>query len=303
MDTDIETVNVIPFEEAKKKAIQLFQLLDVSETTRKDYASRIGLFISHVGQEGFNRNSYLNFKRYLETRADYTVATKNKYLATAKVFLKELNRLGTLPADITQNIKLFNQNKKHKREGLNEKEILALVDKIREMPATPKSTRLRALFCLLAFQGLRQVEITRLDVSDLNLPSMVAYVRGKGSDDKEPVYLAPETIKAIREYVRANKVGSGALFKSLGNRKSERLNSMTIKREFKKLFTSIGIDKTTHGFRHFYITTLLKSLDVRDVRKFSRHHSLEMLIVYDDEMDIRHKSVDVFKCFENLRVM
>jgi len=111
MDTDIETVNVIPFEEAKKKAIQLFQLLDVSETTRKDYASRIGLFISHVGQEGFNRNSYLNFKRYLETRADYTVATKNKYLATAKVFLKELNRLGTLPADITQNIKLFNQNK------------------------------------------------------------------------------------------------------------------------------------------------------------------------------------------------
>lgn len=302
MNTNIETRDIISLEEAKKKAVQLFELLDVSDTTRKDYASRIGLFLSHVGQEGFSRNSYLNFKRYLEARADYTVATKNKYLATAKVFLKELNRLGTIPADITQNIKLFNQNKKHKREGLNEKEILALVDKIREMPATPKTTRLRALFCLLAFQGLRQIEITRLDVADLNLPSAVAYIRGKGSDDKEPIYLAPETIKALREYVRANKVGSGALFKSLGNRKSERLSSMTIKREFKKLFASMSIDKTTHGFRHFYITTLLKSLDVRDVRKFSRHHSLEMLIVYDDEMDIRHKTVDVFKCFEGLRV-
>ena len=77
---------------------------------------------------------------------------------------------------------------------------------------------------------------------------------------------------------------------------------MTIKREFKVIFNEVGVEKTTHGFRHYYITTLLKSLDVRDVRKFSRHSSLEMLIVYDDEIDIKHKTADVFRCFEGLKV-
>lgn len=293
---------LINISEPKAKAEQVFNSLDVSETTRKDYSSRIGLFLRFVGDGGLNRNSYLGFKRYLETRTDLTAATKNKYLATAKVFLRELNRLGVVPADITQNIKLFSQSKKHKRDGLSDKNILAIVVKIRTLPNTPRNTRLRALFCLLAFQGLRQIEIIRLDVGDIDLTSNVAFVRGKGSDDKELIHLAPETTKAIRDYIRFNKVGSGALFKSLGNRKSERLSSMTIKREFKEIFDEIGIEKTTHGFRHYYITTLLKSLDVRDVRKFSRHHSLEMLIVYDDELDIKHKTADVFRCFEGLNV-
>lgn len=297
-----QTKELISVSEPRAKAEQVFNSLDVSETTRKDYASRIGLFLRQVEKDGFNRNSYLGYKRYLEARTDFTVSTKNKYLATAKVFLRELNRLGAVPADITQNIKLFSQSKKHKREGLSDKDILAVVAKIRTLPDTPRNTRLRALFCLLAFQGLRQIEIIRLDVADVDLTNKVALVRGKGSDDKEPVHLAPETAKAIRDYIRFNKVGSGALFKSLGNRRSERLSSMTIKREFKGIFAEVGVEKTTHGFRHYYITTLLKSLDVRDVRKFSRHSSLEMLIVYDDEVDIKHKANDVFKCFEGLKV-
>lgn len=299
MTQEKELISVI---EPRAKAEQVFNSLDVSETTRKDYASRIGLFLRLVEKDGFNRNSYLGFKRYLEARTDFTVATKNKYLATAKVFLRELNRLGAVPADITQNIKLFSQSKKHKRDGLSDKDILAVVAKIRTLPDTPRNTRLRALFCLLAFQGLRQIEIIRLDVGDVDFTNKVAFVRGKGSDDKELVHLAPETTKAIRDYIRFNKVGSGALFKSLGNRRSERLSSMTIKREFKGIFNELGVEKTTHGFRHYYITTLLKSLDVRDVRKFSRHRSLEMLIVYDDEVDIKHKADDVFKCFEGLKV-
>ena len=91
--------------DAKNQADKVFDLLDVSETTRADYKYRIGLFLDYVAGKGFNRNSFLEFKRDLAERTDLAVATKNKYLATAKIFLKELNRLGKLPADITQNIK------------------------------------------------------------------------------------------------------------------------------------------------------------------------------------------------------
>lgn len=294
---------LIELTDIKSRADLIFNGLDVSETTRKDYSARVGFFISYVQEKGLDRNTYLSFKKCLESKTEYTVSTKNKYLATARVFLKELNRLGFLPVDITQNVKLFSQSKKHKREGFTEDEIMELVTKIETLPDTPHKARLRALLSLLAFQGLRQIEIIRLDVNDVDLVRKVIFVKGKGSDDKEIVYITPQTVNALREYMRVNKVGSGALFKSLGNRKSERITTMTIKRVFKTLCEEITTEKSVHGFRHFYITALLKKLDVRDVRKFSRHSSLEMLIVYDDEIDVRKKTVDVFQVFERFNVI
>ncbi len=293
---------IIEIDEIKKRAEQIFNGLDCSEGTRKDYASRIGLFISYAKEQGLNRNTYLSFKRNLESKSEYTVSTKNKYLATARVFLKELNRLGFLPVDITQNVKLFSQSKKHRKEGFTEEEIMELLAKLEDLPDTPNKARLRVLFSLLAFQGLRQIEIIRLDVNDIDLVRKVAFIRAKGADDKELVYLAPQTVNALREYMKINRVGSGALFKSMGNRKSERISTMTIKRQLGSLCKETEIEKSVHGFRHFYITALLKKLDVRDVRKFSRHSSLEMLIVYDDEIDIKRKTVDVFQVFEKFNV-
>ncbi|KKS12532.1 MAG: putative integrase [Candidatus Daviesbacteria bacterium GW2011_GWB1_41_5] len=276
----------------------IFDGLDVSETTRKEYLSRVRLFLSYVGSRGFNQHSYLHFKRYLEGRSDYSVSTKNKYLTTARVFLRELQRRGKLPFDVTYNVKHFRQSKRHKREGLTDREVQLLGIKLKFLPDTPRNSRLRALFSLLAFQGLRQIEIVRLDVADINLEKGVAFVCGKGEDDKEPIYLTPATTKTLKEYMKMHKLVDGTLFRSMGNRKKERLSTMTIKREMGELFYELGIKKTVHGFRHFYVTELLKSMDVRDVRKFSRHRSMEMLIVYDDEVSIKQKAQHVFQAME-----
>jgi len=287
----------------KARTEEIFDSLDVSEATRADYKYRIGLFLNFVSQNGINYNSYLEFKRNLAQRTDFSVATKNKYLATAKIFLRELNRQGLLPVDITQNIKTFNQSKKHKRDGLTHKEIENLVEKLKQLDNSPRNTRIKALFSLLAFQGLRQIEIIRLDVKDLDLVNATAFIQGKGQDDKELIHLHRETIKTLKIYLKMNKIADGALFKSLGNRKSYRITTMTVKRDLQAVLKPLGIEKTTHGFRHFYITTLLKKFDVRDVRKFSRHKNLEMLIVYDDETDIKYKTAEVFECFNDLKVI
>jgi len=195
----------------RDNAERVFDLLDVTEATRSDYKARIGMFLGFIGERNFNRNSYLDFKRHLSARTDLTVSTKNKYLASTRVFLKELNRQGMLPADITQNIKGFSQNKKHKKDGLNNEEIALLVEKMSLLTNTPRSTRLKAIFSLLTLQGLRQVEIIRLDVSDIDLVSKKAFIQGKGRDDKEPIDLHPKTAKALKEYLKANKIKSGAL--------------------------------------------------------------------------------------------
>ena len=269
------------------KAERVFDLLDVSETTRGDYKYRIGLFLDFVKNKGLNRNSFLEFKRYLGERTDYTIATKNKYLATAKIFLKELNRQGVLPADITQNIKTFSQNKKHKRDGLNDEEISKLTAMLKELVKTQQNTRLKAVISLLALQGLRQIEITRLDVRDIDFVSKTAFVKGKGQDDKEPISLHPGTIKHLREYLKINQIKDGALFTSQSNNhKNKRLTTRALRQLVKKTLNDLGIEKTIHGFRHFFTTTLIKTYkgDLLEVAQYTRHKSLEMLQVYNDNI-------------------
>ena len=273
--------------EIKEKADKVFDLLDVMEGTRADYKYRIGLFLDFVGQKGFNRNIFLEYKRYLAERTDIGISTKNKYLITAKVFLRELNRQGVISADITQNIKVFGQNKKHKKEGINDAEIFLLTENMRSLLQTSQNLRLKAILSLLTLQGLREIEIVRLDVKDVDLANRVAFIQGKGQDDKEPVSLHPETIKVLREYMKANKVADGALFTSQSNNSiNKRLTTRGLRGIVKEILKQLAIDKHVHGFRHYFTTKLIKTYkgDLLEVARYTRHSGLEMLQVYNDSV-------------------
>lgn len=288
--------NLDPAAFAKKT----FDSIDARETTRRDYQYRIGLFLDFA-KKGFNRDTFLNFKRYLETRTDFTVATKNKYLVSARIFLKELNRQGLLPADITQNVKSFSQGKKHKRDGLNDQEIALLSEKVSLMEDTPRNTRIKAVLSLLALQGLRQIEISRLDVSDIDLVDKKAFVQGKGRDDKEPIDLHPETVKALKSYLKTNKIGSGPLFQSNSNNsKNGRLTTRGVRLIVKQILNSLGIEKCVHSFRHYFTTSLIKSYkgDLLEVAAYTRHRGLEMLQVYNDRIK---KDADLPRYYETFK--
>jgi integrase len=300
----IENGQALSVENTRGKASKVFDLLDVSKATSKDYKYRIGLFLDFTSERGLNRNSFLEFKRALAERTDLAVATKNKYLTTAKIFLKEANRQGFLPADITQNIKTFSQSKKHKRDGLNDEEIGKLTEAMRGLPETPTNTRLKAILSLLVFQGLRQVEVIRLDVKDIDFIGKTAFIQGKGRDDKEPIYLHPETIKAIQGYLKGNKIANGALFTSQSNNnKNKRLTTRAIRDIVKKTLNALGIEKTTHGFRHYFTTTLIKIYkgDLLEVAQYTRHKSLEMLQVYNDNINRKADLPRYYQAFSGVK--
>lgn len=81
---------------------------------------------------------------------------------------------------------------------------------------------------------------------------------GKGRDDKEPIFLHPQTVKALREYLRRSKVKHGALFTSLwGQAKGKRLTTRGLRQIVSDVLYEIGIEKTVHGFRHYFTTTLV----------------------------------------------
>jgi hypothetical protein len=82
--TELASISVLD------RAASIFDGLDVAEATRADHKWRIGAFLRFMDGQSLTPDSYLHFKRYLATRNDLSISTKNKYLSTARVALKEL---------------------------------------------------------------------------------------------------------------------------------------------------------------------------------------------------------------------
>lgn len=268
-------------------SIAIFDQLDVSESTRANYKARIGLFLRELERTGLHHGLFLEYKKALAVRNDYSISTKNAYLTAARVFLRELHRRGLIAVDLTANVKSFQQSKKHKRNGVDDEEVALLVDWLKHLESTPANLRLKAIFSLLALQGLRQIEVVRLDVADLELERLTAHIQGKGRDDKEAVRLHPETVKNLLEHLKANNIADGPVFTSRSNNSlNGRLTTKSIRLLVKETFLQLGIDKSTHSFRHFYVTKLVKVYkgDLLQVTRYTRHRSLEMLQVYYDDV-------------------
>lgn len=292
--------NFTPEATLQERALRTFEALDISESSRQDYKSRIWMFLEFIQDHPFNRNSFLEFKRHLSARHDISVSTKSKYLTVARVFLKELNKQGIVPADITQNVKSFRQTRKHKKFGLNQEDVNLLLSEMDQLPENFGSARLKALIALLVFQGLRQVEIIRLDVEDISLGLMTALVHGKGRDDKEPVDLHPRTVGALAHYMNYCKVKSGPLFVSNShNNQSGRLSTRSIRSIVTAFLNDLSIRNSTHGFRHYFTTKLIElfSNDLLTVAKFTRHKSIETLQVYNDNISRKNDLPKYYQAF------
>lgn len=266
-------------------AQSVFDAIDITESTRVDYKVRIQLFLYSIGKDGLFNGSFLLFKRTLQSRSDITVATKNKYLATARVFLRELHRRGCLPVDITAGVKSFRQSKRHKRTGITDDEMHRITDWAGDLAQTPENARLKAILALLGLQGLRQIEICRLDVQDLDLARHTALVQGKGCDDKEPIALHPQTVRLLADHLKLNRLADGPLFPGYSNN-SRRLTTRGLRLIVQAALGQIGIDKTVHGFRHYFTTRLVRAYkgDLLIIAQYTRHRSLEMLQVYNDNV-------------------
>jgi integrase len=178
----------------------------------------------------------------------------------------------------------------------------AITERIRSLPLSPDSARLRAILCLLGLQGLRQIEVTRLDVADLDLAHKTAMVRGKGRDDKEPVDLHPETVRSIREHLETNRLADGPLFVGRSNN-SRRLTTRGLRLIIGQILKELGIDKTVHGFRHYFVTSLIRSYagDLLTVAQYTRHRSLEMLQVYNDNIKRQEDLPRFYRTFQDLK--
>lgn len=231
----------------------IFDCIDVTENTRKEYLTRIKHFIHFVKLHGINFNNDLEYKRYLSSIDTLSVSTKNKYLISAKIFIDCLNSLQRLPFQINTKVRGFKQSKLHKKDGLCDEDISKIVNYCSSLEPTIQNLRLKSILSLFIFQGLRQVEITWLNVSDINLKDKTAFIIGKGQDDKELIHLHFSTVKTLKTYLQKYRVRHGALFRSESNfSSSSRLTTKSIREIIKQILNKLDIDGSTHSFRHFF---------------------------------------------------
>ena len=298
----------VVFDEGEAK--RAFDYLPISETTRDDYKLRVGEFIDFIKANGVNRNTMLDYRKYLEQRTDYSISTKNKYFTTAKRYCGVLYNAHILPTDITKDLsgvelKGFKQSRLHKKDGLSQAEVDRLAEYFRGLDESKQNLRLKAIFSLLIYQGLRQVEIVRLDVNDLDLRAGKAFVQGKGRDDKEPIALHPYTVNALRAYLTAYKKKSGAVFTCESNRAyGERLTTLSLRRIVKGVLRDLGVENSTHGFRHYFTTNLIKNYkgDLLTVAHYTRHRRLDMLQVYNDAINAEQDLPRYINAFEGVKL-
>lgn len=260
----------------------VFNSLDVRASTIIDYKYRIKHFHSFINENGADYNLLLSYKRSIEAREDYGISTKNKYLTTATVFLRQCRELGFIGAEINCKVSFFSQSKKHKKFGITEDEAEIICEWIR---SHPNRLRENTILSLLMFQGLRQAEICNIKISDVRLEERVVFIRGKGRDDKDPIHLHQNTVQTLSSYIASIDNPNSYLFISKSYRSSSsKLTERGLRFIIKGILAELNISKDVHGFRHYFTTHLIRMMpgELTRVARYTRHRSLEMLQVYDD---------------------
>jgi integrase/recombinase XerC len=148
-----------------------------------------------------------------------------------------------------------------------------------------KAVRDRAVLRLLFDLALRRKEVVGLDVADLDWQAGTVAVLGKCKAEKVRLTLPAPTWAALDAWLAVRGTTPGQLFTSLDPaRKGDgRLTGGAVYALVRRLGESEGVRVRPHGLRHSAVKVALDAgLDVRQVRRFSRHARLDTLLVYDD---------------------
>lgn len=263
-------------------------------TTQKAYLYDIKRFLTYFSGKPIKQITKLDIHTYLDQiggqyqQALGTVEHNlmmNRALAAIKEFYRCLNELEFVEHNPAASIRKGKSSK-------NKRPIFMSEHKLKEamqLSLGKYHTRNMAIYCLMAFCGLRVGEVHRLNIEDYKKAEQHIVVLGKGS--KFNTIPLPEHVnqliqEALHERNRAYKSSERALFVS---QKGRRLSIRMIQKMIDQLFVDMkkqGIiaeneHYTPHKLRHSFATLLMmKDVDIRVVKELMGHSSIEVTMQY-----------------------
>ena len=169
----------------------------------------------------------------------------------------------------------------------------SLVESMREDPPAgrawahwPRALRDRAIVHLLHDAGLRRVEVVRLRMQDVLFDRKAVRLMPKGPEgDTEIWELGAGPWSAIMSWLKWRGEDAGPLFHGVHQGTRRHMDLSLVNKIITERGADVGLKVRPHGLRHTAITTALDKTDgnVRAVAKFSRHKSIQTVMVYDDQ--------------------
>jgi integrase/recombinase XerC len=217
-------------------------------------------------------------------------ASINRALATLRSISKLARMLGVVDGGWYLEVPGVKSERRRDARGPS-------VDDVRKMLAattadTEVETRDAAILVTLFSLGLRVSELCGLRLEETDLARGATWIRGKGRREQELVPLPPLVIEALRRYLRhRDGATQGSLFASRSRRGGRgalgKLTTRSVLRIISALGQRVGVRVWCHALRHTAITEAIirgqqAGLGLDQIRAFSRHRSLQTMLVYRD---------------------
>lgn len=267
------------------------QYIDVKDKSLETYTRSLKQFFNYITVNGITEPTRQDIVQYRETlKADKQPATVQLYMIAVKQFFRWTDKAGIYP-NVADNVKGVSVSKGMKKDYLTTgqvKDVLSRID-----TETVKGKRDYAIIALMVTCGLRDIEVSRANVSDLRTRqnSTVLYIQGKGKDDRESFVVVPDSLETvIRDYLKARGGNSKALFTSNSNHgKGDRLTTRSISRIVKTAMINAGLDSdrlTAHSLRHTAVTqALIAGQTLQEVQQFARHSNINTTLIYAHNLE------------------
>lgn len=268
---------------------KFFSELDASPKTARMYGAALKqytIFADCAGLPFGARASVLAWKDSLKAMGRKPNSI-NLYLSAIRKFSHFCKLEGF--EDFADGVKSLKIPSGFKRDWLNELEIRFCEKTVRSEwqrePNNPAKARDYALFVMAGILGLRVMEISGLNVSDVC--NGFLWVSGKKQDGSKQRVNAPKLVlDVLKFYMELRGIGGnedGALFVSHSPKRiytDERLSVQTISHILKGILRRSGFDSpklTAHSLRHSAITLAYKrqkelgAVDALAIQQFARH--------------------------------
>jgi integrase/recombinase XerD len=247
--------------------LSIIKLTDLREVT----ASQIKGFIDYL-------NSYrTRIGKLLEKR------TKVMMFGVVKLFFKSLYFNELILINPTRDVEIDMVGLEKQKEIMSKDEINKLLDSIDI--SKPYGLRNRAIYELMYSSALRESEVSRLNVGDVDFDErMLVIKQGKFSKDRV-VPVSKVAISFLKKYLegRADKKDRPLFLGVKG-----RIKGQTVNKIFKRILKENGIERanlSAHSIRHSISTHLLENgANLRYVQELLGHASIETTAVYTHMM-------------------
>ena len=303
------TSSAIVISDAQEDLIQRWvKFVDRSAQTTKSYTFAVKRFYRYLQDKGITeptRQDVINYRD--EMKESLKPASVKLNLNAVKLFFQWLASEGFIARDITFNIHAPSiDNSVHSRDALSANDAITVLN---TMPAddSEQSLRNKAIMLLMICCGLRSIEVTRLDVCDLEKRrgKYVMAIWGKGRPGKVDSVILPNQVYAvIQKYLAARRLrgkidNNAPLFTSTSRRcKNARLETQTISRLAKSALRAAGFDSPRlccHSCRHSFANTALEISAAME--KAGLKGSAEFFNLRTIQQTLRHKSQAVTEIY------